>query len=373
MPDVVTKQQFWRDANGVRDKAAEASGTYLMPGQEPADKKKTRDTRLAVVGKVGSAFERFIKTGSADLPVEYADDVYPGTEGYHSPQMLERLKNMSGKGVMQAKTASHQPGHKGNDEPPDDNLTSPVTGEQPKKNPQSGALKPHIDVSNKEPPTLVTEKEAEYWALPSHSRYPLDNLVQVKTAAVYFDENCKFFYPKHRREYCVNLVKRASMLGIELSHDIHKYGSATYAHEAEFSVAIEGRRLMLDEDGSAILSKLAACRFSLSPDDFALALGEFDKVAGIDHHYDRDVPDPYYSTFGIQKTADSDETIVIGNDIMSDAQLKDWGKKGFMQMKTTFGEELAAEFKKDPRGIFDSLPVDQKKIIIRMATDDSPK
>ncbi len=358
------------DANGVRGKEAEASNTYLMPGQEPLSKKPSK--RLApVVDKVGSAFERFIKTGSADPPVEYADDVYPGTESYHSPEMLKRLKSMSGKGVMQAKTASHTPGHKGNDDPPDDNLHSPVTGEQPKKNPQSGELKPHVDVSAKEPPTLVTEKKAQYWAMPSHDRYPIDSIVQIKAAAAHFDQYRNHFYPKHRREFCVNLVKRAAMVGHPLDAEIHKYGSATYAPTLELEAALEGRKGVLDEDSAAILDKLAALRFQMSPDDFALALGEFDKTAGVAHLYDREIPDPYYSVFG--KVASSDETIVIGNDIMSDTELKNFAGKGVAQMASTFGDEMAAEFRKDPRGIFDSLPVDQKKVIIRMATDNAPK
>lgn len=318
-PEVTTKQQFWMDADGVRGKEAEASNTYLMPGQEPAVKKPGK--RLAVVNKVGSAFEQYIKTGAA--------------------------------------------------EPPDDNLTDPAIGEQPTKNPQSGTLKPHVDVSTQEPPKLVKEKKAEYLALPSHGRYPIDNLVQIKMAAQYFTDNRKLFQPVHRREFCFNLVKRASMVGEPLTPEIHKYGSETYAPGAELDVGIEGRKGILDEDNSAVLDKLASLRFQMPPNDFALALSEFDKMAGIDHLYDRDIIDPYFSTFG--KVAESDDTIVIGNDCCSDTQLRDYAKTGFTQMKNTFGEEMAAEFKKDPRAIFDSLPVDQKKVVMRMATDNSPK
>lgn len=366
MPEIVTKQQAWMDADGIRDKRAEASSTYLMPGQEPADKKgKRKDDRLAVVGKVGTAFERYIKTGSADgeLPIEYADDVYPGTEGYHSEQMLEKLKSMSGKGVMPAKTAGA--------DPPDDNLEDPVTGKQPEKNPQAGELKPHVDVSAKEPPKLVTEKKAEYWAMPSIGRYPIDTYPQVKTAEAYFDEHRGQFQPEHRREFCFNLVKRAAMLGIELGDDIEKYGSATYAPPAEFRAGIEGRKALVDDEDRALLDKIAQMQSMLAPDDFAMVLHEFDKTAGLDYMYGSDITDAYYSTFG--KVAEATDTVVIGNDIMTDHELKEFAKKDFRIIRDTFGDDMATEFKKDPRGIFDSLPVDQKKMIIRMATDNAPK
>ena len=319
MTEVTTKQQFWRDADGVRGKEAEAANTYLMPGQEPSNKKV--DKRLAVVGKVGSAFEQYIKTGAA--------------------------------------------------EPPDDNLNSPVAGEQPKKNPQCGTLKPHVDVSAKEPPMMVTEKKAEYMALPAFNMYPLDSLLQIKTAAEFFPDNRNHFHPKLRREFCSNLVKRAAMVGHPLSDEIHKYGSATYAPTVEVEVALEGRKGVLSDRNAVVLDKLAAMRPQMTPDDFALALGEFDKMAGIEHFYDCDIPDPYYSVFG--KVAASDDTVVIGNDIMTDNELKCFAKGDFRLMRDTFGSDMADEFKKDPRGIFDSLPVDQKKMIIRMATDNAPK
>lgn len=319
MPEVVTKQQFWRNSDGsFHDKKAEAANTYLMPGQEPSDKKVSQ-RKASVVRKEGSAFERFIKTGSA--------------------------------------------------EPPDDNLEQPVMEKQPEKNPQAAVLKPHVDVSGQEPPKLVTEKKAQHYALPSINRYPLDSWVQVKTAAEYFDENRKLFHPDHRREFCVHLEKRASQLGIEVSSDVEKYASVTYAPMVELKVSLDGRRCILDEDDTAVLNKLAACQIDMTPGEFALALSEFDKMAGIDSLYDTDIPDPYYSTFG--KTA-ADTTTVLGNDIITDEQLKDWGKKGFSSMVKSYGEEMATEFRKDPKAIFDSLPVDQKKRIIQMATDNSP-
>jgi hypothetical protein len=341
--EVVTREQFWKDLGGIRDKAAEAANTYGMPAQPPTDKKVHKSK--TVIQKEGTA--------------EYASDVYPGTEGYHSPEMLKRLKEMSGKGVMTPKSAAA-------DVPPDTN--DQTQGEQPPALPQAGPLKPHVDVRGKEAPKKVTEKKAEYLALPSQGRYPLDSYTQVEKAAAYFGEWRKHFAPEDRREFCTNLVKRASMLGIELSDDIQKYGAAGYAPGPEVAVAIDGRRgVILDEAHLEVLDKVAEMRPMMTPDDFCAVLGEFDKMAGIAHMYDVDILDPYFSTFG--KEAAEETTIVIGNDIVTEAELKAYAKTHFDSLQSTWGEDFAKEFQKDPLGIFKSLPRDQKIMIIRMATD----
>jgi hypothetical protein len=116
------------------------------------------------------------------------------------------------------------------------------------------------------------------------------------------------------------------------------------------------------------LDKLADARPHMSPDDFAVTLSEFDKVAGLDCHYDQYVVDPYYATFGEKRASDS---IAIGNDIMYVKDLKRFAKVGRNTMKARFGEDMADEFVKDPVGIFNSLPNDQKKVLMRMASDNS--
>jgi hypothetical protein len=121
------------------------------------------------------------------------------------------------------------------------------TGEQVQRLPQAAPIKLRVDTTGKEAPTVPSTKEASYYALPSHARYPLDNYLQVKTAARYFDENVLGMAPVMRREYCQNLVKRASMLGIVVSEDARKYGAEGYASDAEVEIALLGREGVLKE------------------------------------------------------------------------------------------------------------------------------
>jgi hypothetical protein len=286
----------------------------------------------------------------------------------------------AGKKVTPSKAVINKVGEA---ECPDDNLESPVKGEQPDKAVQSGPLKPHVNVEGKEPPTLIKEKKAQHYAIPSLEMYPLDGYDQVIKAASYFDEWRGDMSPEHRREYCENLVKRASSLDIQVSEEIHKYGGAGYAPAAEFGIAINGRKNVLqDPDQVALLDKLASEQSNMQPDDFAVALREFDKLAGIDWMWDEHIMDPFLSTFGKtaestvaldQSSHDQDHSFTLGNETVYAKQLKTLAATQSKSLKDTFGEDFLKEYRKDPIAIFKSLPLDQKKIICRMATDDSPK
>jgi len=241
-----------------------------------------------------------------------------------------------------------------------------IKGKHPGKLPQMRLLQPHVDVAGFEPPKKVQEKKASTYALGA--RYPLDSYAQVKAAAAYFDEFGKRMAPPDRHEYCCNLVKRASELGIPVSDEVRKYGSEKYAPVEEIKVALDARRSLLEPGKfTAALDKLAAVREQLEPEMFCLTLSEFDKTAGLEFCYDRDVPDPYYSTYGFEKTATFSE--VIGNIHVTEADLEYLAMKRLPLVKGTFSDDMAEEFRKDPVGIFKSLPLAQRRILANMARE----
>ena len=259
----------------------------------------------------------------------------------------------------------------GNELPP--GVASAVAGEQPQRLPQASKMHPHVDVSTQEPPRVIA-KQAQRYALPSQNKYPIDNYEQVKMANFYFEEWSKRMEPETRREYCANLVKRASELAFEVTSDIAKYGSASYAEPSEFQTAIDGRRSVLSDDAAReVLSKLAELRPTMPAEAFAIALSEFDKLSGLEQFYDQYIPDPYYSTYGVKTAADEDMSVIVGNDYVSSKTLKDFAKTRYQKLKKTFGDDLADEFRKDPVAIFSSLPLDQKKMVMRMANENAPR
>jgi hypothetical protein len=330
----VHKIQLWKRIGGdVLEKGAELAETYDMTSQSVPSKDNDPKKR-----------EKFVipKTASAVKQESQGDS---SIDAFHRAIMDEE--------------------------------ENPVAGEQPPKLPQMGALQPHVDVTSHEPPKVVQEKKAQHYALPEREMYPLDNYLQVKEAARYFMDTWKFMQPADRHTYCGNLVKRASALDIYTDPLIEKYGSVTYAPESDIQVCLEARQSnILDEGHKAVLSKLAECRAAMPPEDWALALQEFDKAACLQQHYG-DIPDAYYTTFG--KTAaqgnkeDPQAAIVIGNEYITRRRLTEYLANNVSTLKQRFGAEVAEEMSKDPQAIFNSLPRDQRLVIMRMANnDDSP-
>lgn len=237
---------------------------------------------------------------------------------------------------------------------------------------KSAHLRPVVDVTDKEPEKMASIKKASRYALGD--KYPLDSYEQVKLANDYFAEYGRKLSPEERHAYCANLVKRASELQIPLHDVVRKYGSEKYASAGEVAMAIDTRRGVISPEHNELLDKIAAAMPAMPPEDFIIVLSEFDKVAGIDHLYDADVMDPFYTAYGFEKTAEDDKenfTDVVGNYYVTAADLKRLCSNK-QWLESTFGGDFCEEYCKDPVGIYKSMPVEQKKLIIRMATENSP-
>ena len=269
--------------------------------------------------------------------------------------------------------------------PPD--VVHPPTKEQPDKLPQARQMHPTVDVSNAESTRMLKEKKATLFALPQEGKYPLDSYAQVKKAGEYFDVYVNHMEPAVRREYAANLVKRAADLSLPMSDIARKYGSDDFAPEHEIKAAFDARRTEIqhDTDNLALLGDVEkVARFRMwkeasaeTPRSFTAAevvsiLAEFDKRAGLDHHYGRTIPDPYYSIYGFEKDASADFSEVIGNETVTAADLTRVARIGAASIKVTFGSDFQEEFLKDPIGIFKSLPLDQKKMMMRIANSSQP-
>lgn len=227
---------------------------------------------------------------------------------------------------------------------------------------------PAIDVSGS---TLgykkaSVEKTASCYAL--RGRYPIDDVIQVKTASDYFAVWGENFSPEDRHEYCSNLVKQAAAMGMtnRLAHSIRKHGSSTYAPPGEFKYAMAQRRewLLNEPEHRQLLDELQEKSAELSPAMFAKVLTEFDKEAGLNSEYDNGIQDPYFTTFGYETRA-AYSTKVAGQDV-TEGSLRKLSSdiKVMRKLAQVYGDEFASEFQKDPVSIFESMPQDQKLLII---------
>jgi len=406
MPERTTRMQLWKDMDGnLTEKKSELAGTYDMP-LSPSDKRKNGKPggEKAVIDKTAGVKDKLmmlLRGGRpAPDPAAAYEEFVHGIAGKEGLSPEEVKANLAAQDAMDAKGWPKQ-AHGltednilkqafGSDNKPQDNEDEPITDENITKQPQPKTLKPTVDVTSQEPPKLVTQKTAQRYALPSQGKYPLDGYDQVKTASAYFDEWHMRMTPEMRREYCQNMVKRAHELAIPVSPLAECYGSDKYATAGQIKQAMDARRMVLhgamdplhepveENYDLEVLNKLAEAQPGMLPDTFVAVLGQFDRAVGLDHHYGGDIPDPYFSTFSKEAAkqeskTDPDASIIVGNEYLTVRDLVKFSKLHATTMKDRFGDELAGEFMKDPKSIFDSLPRDQKLVIMRMANFINPE
>jgi hypothetical protein len=315
-------------------------------------------------------------TGTVDAPMAARQAAFPASKrlpavkhAEFNPVAASRAARMGGAAVTpitQGKPSPGHliPGHYGEHDgtlATNDNLSH---GHAPASQPQT-SIRPHIDVAHA---TAPQPKHAgvEHYALPSEELYPLDNHSQVKHAARYFSETYTFMEPPTRHEYCVNLVKRASDLSVAVDDLIEHYGSEKYASAEHIDTCLLTRQnRLLDNVHLAVLDKLASLRTAMDPSDFAMTLYEFDKATQLVNT--AGVPDAYFSTFGKYASSKAADLITLGGESTTAAELGELAARQRDSLKKRFGEDFVEEFQKDPLAIFNSMPRDQKLVLIRMA------
>jgi hypothetical protein len=180
-------------------------------------------------------------------------------------------------------------------------------------------------------------------------------------------------HPRQRHDYCVKVAARADQLGIPVSDEIKKYGSRGYAKPGEIKVAVELRkrqwRNLGDTEshdiGGEMLDQLFEKRASVNPEVFAESLAELDAELGLSHYWDSGIPDPWASTFGFKKKAAWSWN--QGGESVTQDELTRLGAEETELLRERFGDDLATGFADNPTTVFDSLPLDKKRIIARMA------
>lgn len=241
-------------------------------------------------------------------------------------------------------------------------MGDPPSKEQPESLPQPRVLKPHVDVTGVSPPVKTQEKKASRVALAG--KYPLDSYEQVKAASEYFDTFRKHFSVEERREFAVNLVKRAGELNLPLSKTAQVYGSSAFADDDTVRAGVDNRLSVLCKESEAplreMLEELFQAHTQLTPEMYCGALAEFDKVAGLDCHYDSYIVDPVASTFGVKQASWSWSA---GKTSLRADDLQRLAETGFSKVAQIFDPEVASAFMEDPVGVFDSMPLPQQKIL----------
>jgi hypothetical protein len=236
---------------------------------------------------------------------------------------------------------------------------------------KTAALQPYVDVTGQQASELVEHKQAgQFFCLIKEggARYPIGTATEVEKAAEYFVNYGDRFSPFERHRYCTNLTKRAEALGMRVPDVIRKYGSARYAPDVQ--VAIARRRQYFNEGTTehGLLTDMMQKCAAIVPETFAVMLEQFDQATGLANRWGNGVDDPYFSVFGFVKEANWSFT--YSNDHVNEDQLHKLSREPIRreQLKRRFGCDFVEDFEKDPAQIFDSLPLEHKRIIMHMAS-----
>jgi len=246
----------------------------------------------------------------------------------------------------------------------------PNQSDRPEDEEKTASIQPYVDITGKEAPPRI-EKVASRRTL-LNGNFPVDTYGEVEQAQRWFNDYGTTLHPADRREYCVKLAERADELGAEVDGGIAKYAASGYAPDHDIEMAVSTRLQFWTEDSPHrdLLAGLMQKRASIEPETFCEALRQIDEMSGLHYHWDNGVVDPWFSTFG--KTAGVGWSFEYGGDKIDEEKLHSIVMAQRCQLKKLFGEDVAEEMEKKPKEIFDSLPLDSKRIIMRMANDPQP-
>ena len=246
-----------------------------------------------------------------------------------------------------------------------------------------------VDVAGLQPPAVVKTASAEVKEEVSYAieradgsrYYPLRDAKDAAVAMDYFEREAGNFIPRERREFSVKTAAVARRAGLPLTEKIASYSADGW------NPAVEGhlttRYMHLTERDAPIevrerLVKLAHLRSELGPNDFAQQLEAFDIEEGLDALWDKEVADPWYSTFGMSKVAkghvDPPKSFTVGEVTVTEEELCNLGMRGRRTLEEHFGGGFATAFSADPVKQFQALPLPNQKFVARLATtlaDDS--
>jgi len=231
-----------------------------------------------------------------------------------------------------------------------------------------------VDITGKRPAPKIKV------AAPTHARdyavvidgkgyYPIHTWDMVKKAEVYYQEERKRMQPAIRREYATKLAQKAAAMGYPLDPNIFEAGSLGWASSGHLKSAVEMRKIACapKSEGRAFLTELFEKRASMTPSTYAECLRRFDVQTGLDKGWDISILDPWASTYGLNKTAQ-----VVwedGADRVTSEELQQLATGHAKRLCGVLTDDMKKEFMKDPVGIFESMPLPEKRLLARLASD----
>lgn len=224
----------------------------------------------------------------------------------------------------------------------------------------------HITTEPVEP-----DNSKHFYALGN--RYPMPDASYVKQASNYFEQYEREFHDaEDRHVFAANVLARAEELSVDLDNKekLSKYAGEEYGDLLESQLKLRQELLWHKPEMAASLDKLAANKSGTEPLVFAKVLNSFDKHAGLSKYHGRAIADAYQSTFErrFTKTASGysweDESTGL---TITEKELEKVADEKYSKIKGYFGSSVADQLKKHAVSIFESLPINAKEVIVKIA------
>lgn len=341
-------------AAGVVGKALTlATGAPLVHSNTVAGAKRHQKAMMPKVGDL---------TGSATMPLSSDTEK---TAGILQPDLPRARDVIKGRGPKKRAARAA--------------LRDKLRSTHPEGEPYLGdkmasVMSPYVDVTGKSAPERFEKVAHQRFALikEGQSRFPIDTYGDVLEADRWFNDHGESLHPEERRSMCTKLAARADEIGCKVTDYVKKYAGVGYAPDGEVKVAVSTRMQYFQDDSPErdMLNGLMNKYAHVPPDVFCEAVREFDEATGLDYHWDDGVYDPWYTTYGFIKEAAWEFS--THGDKINEEQLKQVVNASYPLIKEKFGDDMADGLKKSPVQIFNSLPLDTKRIIMRMANDPQP-
>jgi hypothetical protein len=206
--------------------------------------------------------------------------------------------------------------------------------------------------------------DSKLMALPSQDRYPLDSYRDTMNAAKFFEKYASRFHPNDRREYASNLEKRADDLGIPVSRDVRLYASKSFADKTHISNQVHMRMEKtsgLNKQKYALFYEKIA---SVTPGTAAQALSILDEEAGLDNLWDGQIYNPYRAL--LQEKVAEEYAFHDMHGSVTDEDIRHLANVEQINIEKALGKDFYKTFKDDPVAIFKSLPLPEKRVLIRL-------
>lgn len=220
-------------------------------------------------------------------------------------------------------------------------------------------------------PRHVPARRYALWKSANDRRYPIDTLSQIMDLEQALGRKLASFPPDERPQICRALHRREQELGLPIPSVVQKYAGKYYQPDTVIRAWFDLRKELSARDATkqaGAYDRLFEKRAALHPLEFARELAVLDRERRLDYHWGSRLADPWESVLAFRKEA----TVVFnrGEIFVTDQDLQDLVKSREALAKI-LDEDVLDEFRKDPVGVFRSLPDPLKRTIGRLAMDDS--